>query len=737
MAATIISWPSSQDYNEAIQSPATNFADDDLRRGQAVTNALGIPLPCSGNFADVYQVRSPDGSRWAVKCFTREVPGLRERYQEIGTASARRQAALHRRFHLPGARHSRCRELVSGSQDGMGRGPYPQSVRRPRCRQAGHVGGAVANLGAHGAAPARPVSAHADLQHGNVLLVPDAGGKSLALKLIDYDGMFVPALAGNPSGEVGHAAYQHPQRFREGTYSPAVDRFPLLVVATALSALKAGGRALWEKYDNGDNLLFRQQDLEVPAKSMLFYDLLKLDDPPTRSLTENLIEATRKPLEETPLLEGLIPDGRPSPVPPKSEPATPAPVRVPEPIIASHPAPVERSQDASPRRRRRGNKAPLWIALGSAAAVVVVVVVVVRSGSGPKTPDSPPVAAKGPGGDDRPKDADKAKDTDPARKKDKTDTPEKPAPLPRLVAFPKLSLPERGAADLQVKVERQGYAGPIKVQVDNLPPGVTCQRLATIPAGESALRLEFRTDGTAAEGTATVEVIATADARTADRQTLSLVVPKSAASAKLPEPLPTTWKSLAPMPTARILLAAVTGPDAHIYAIGGENANGRLHTVEVYDPSTNKWTTVASMPTAPITWQPQWVRINSSTSSVALAARTSWKPTTQLPTSGPRSPPCLPPVMGWQPQQAPTVASTPSVEMDQAAPLIPWKPTIRPPIPGQRLPTCPPPASTSQPQRGRMVASMLSAGSKNPAASASILWKPTIPKRTVGLPSQA
>ncbi len=45
-------WPVSQDYNEAVQSPAANFADADLRSGQAVTNALGIPQPCSGNFAE-------------------------------------------------------------------------------------------------------------------------------------------------------------------------------------------------------------------------------------------------------------------------------------------------------------------------------------------------------------------------------------------------------------------------------------------------------------------------------------------------------------------------------------------------------------------------------------------------------------------------------------------------------------------------------------------------------------
>ncbi len=34
---------------------------------------------------------------------------------------------------------------------------------------------------------------HCDLQHGNVLLVPGASANMLALKLIDYDGMWVPA----------------------------------------------------------------------------------------------------------------------------------------------------------------------------------------------------------------------------------------------------------------------------------------------------------------------------------------------------------------------------------------------------------------------------------------------------------------------------------------------------------------------------------------------------------------
>src|SRR5437764_106846 len=130
-----MAWAEITDYNEAVQSPAQNFADADLRQGRPAVNALGWPLPCSGNFA-------------------------------------------------------------AGSKAG-----------------------------------------------------------ALAVKLIDYDGMFVPALAGQKSGEVGHANFQHPQRLREGSYGPEVDRFSHLVIYTALRCLAVVGRPLWERHDNGDNLL--------------------------------------------------------------------------------------------------------------------------------------------------------------------------------------------------------------------------------------------------------------------------------------------------------------------------------------------------------------------------------------------------------------------------------------------------------------------------------------------------
>src|SRR5262245_50219911 len=60
-----------------------------------------------------------------------------------------------------------------------------------------------------------------------------------------------------------------------------------------------------------------------------------------------------------------------------------------------------------------------------------------------------------------------------------------------------------------------------------------------------------------------------------------------------------TWATKAAMPGSRSDLAAATGPDGKIYAIGGLNAGGGiLATVEAYDPTNDTWATKAAMPTA-------------------------------------------------------------------------------------------------------------------------------------------
>jgi N-acetylneuraminic acid mutarotase len=61
-----------------------------------------------------------------------------------------------------------------------------------------------------------------------------------------------------------------------------------------------------------------------------------------------------------------------------------------------------------------------------------------------------------------------------------------------------------------------------------------------------------------------------------------------------------SWSTVASMPTARQGLAAASGPDGRVYAIGGTGAAldaPALPTVEVYTPTANSWATKPPLPT--------------------------------------------------------------------------------------------------------------------------------------------
>lgn len=58
-----------------------------------------------------------------------------------------------------------------------------------------------------------------------------------------------------------------------------------------------------------------------------------------------------------------------------------------------------------------------------------------------------------------------------------------------------------------------------------------------------------------------------------------------------------SWKSLAALPSATDELAAATGTDGTVYAIGGLNGSYDTGAVEAYHPTTDTWSAVASLPT--------------------------------------------------------------------------------------------------------------------------------------------
>jgi hypothetical protein len=186
--------------------------------------------------------------------------------------------------------------------------------------------------------------AHGDLQHGNILVTHGQ------LHLIDYDAMFVPAIAGLPQTGYGHRNYQHPQR-RRARFGSRVDRFSSIVIYTALIALSAD-RSLWPRFNDGENLLFRVHDFTSNGNSELFRALLA--NHATSGLAEVLLAACQMPVEQVPTLEQAIQAAAGTmpallPVPPReASPRRPLVIQPVPPPRPDGPPPAETPSSAPP-----------------------------------------------------------------------------------------------------------------------------------------------------------------------------------------------------------------------------------------------------------------------------------------------------------------------------------------------------------------------------------------------------
>jgi len=265
-----MAWPTGQDYNEAIQSPQTVFADADLKGGRAESNQHGFPRPRAGAFATVYRIEN-GGRAWAVRCFNRDTSDLQERYSAISGFLKRETLPYFAEFEYlqQGIR-------VKGTwypilkMEWLRGDPLNVYIEKHLKDSASllrlssdwlQMAKSLANAGI----------AHGDLQHGNVLLV---GSR---LKLIDYDGMYVPTLSGKLSNEMGQPNYQLPNRTAYD-YGPELDNFSEWVVLVSILALCADP-TLWKTFRGGDEcLLFRKNDFEKPATSQLFRALERSND---------------------------------------------------------------------------------------------------------------------------------------------------------------------------------------------------------------------------------------------------------------------------------------------------------------------------------------------------------------------------------------------------------------------------------------------------------------------------
>jgi hypothetical protein len=121
---------------------------------------------------------------------------------------------------------------------------------------------------------------HGDIQEGNII-IQDTNG-SPKVKLIDYDGMYIPDFQGKKQIERGRSEYQHPNR-TSFIFDEKIDRFSFWVILCALEALKFD-KTLWKEIMQGgfntlSNMLFSASDFSNPNQSKLFSRLENLNQP--------------------------------------------------------------------------------------------------------------------------------------------------------------------------------------------------------------------------------------------------------------------------------------------------------------------------------------------------------------------------------------------------------------------------------------------------------------------------
>ncbi|MCX8155436.1 MAG: hypothetical protein N3J91_03095 [Verrucomicrobiae bacterium] len=353
-----MNWPSHTDYQDAIQNPQVCFLEEELKTATVATDMLGMPRVMSGNFASVYELTTVNGKHYAIRCFVRQVANQQVRYNLL---TRHLQAVtlpwlVGFEFQLRGIRLRNelypivKMDWVAGTPMHM---YIEDHVQEPETllRLAEQWRVMMKDLRAN-------QIAHGDLQHGNVMCLPDG-----QFRLVDYDGMYVPAFGQGRSPELGHANYQHPRRTPD-YYDINLDNFAALVIYTSFLAL-AGEPALWQQFHTGDNLIFLANDFKDPRNSKVFARLKKHVDPRVQKLAAVLERACIWPIAQVPTFESTLdalasgslpePAAQPAPVsavpewlaavelparPTGTRPSPPAPVPASRPAAAPAPPPA-------------------------------------------------------------------------------------------------------------------------------------------------------------------------------------------------------------------------------------------------------------------------------------------------------------------------------------------------------------------------------------------------------------
>ena len=284
-------YPLISEYLAAIRDANDNL--DKLSHLVPVLDKYGEPYRSSGAFAVVFKMKDEQtGKCYALKCFTEEQEGRAEAYRQIAeelefvdSPYITSVKYLEKELFVD----SNCEDeefpvLLMDWIEGETMETYIAANYTDT-----HAMSMLCYRFCKMAAWLRSQSfAHGDIKPDNIMVRPDG-----TLTLVDYDGMFVPAMKGQKSPTIGTKDFSHPLHTIDD-FDETIDDFALASIALSLKAISLNP-SLLQTYGASDRLLFSAADYLDLSKSNTFIALQGLlADEEARTLMSMFLLASAK-----------------------------------------------------------------------------------------------------------------------------------------------------------------------------------------------------------------------------------------------------------------------------------------------------------------------------------------------------------------------------------------------------------------------------------------------------------
>ena len=265
-------YPLISEYVRAIQDASNNL--DELAHLVPVQDDHGEPYRSSGAFAVVFKMKDEQtGKCYALKCFTEEQEGRAEAYRQIAD-----ELEFVDSSYITSVKYLNKEVFVDSSCEGNEfpvllmdwiDGETMESYIAENYQDNYAMAMLCYRFCKMAAWLRSQPFAHGDIKPDNIMVRPDGN-----LTLVDYDGMFVPAMKGQKSPTIGTKDFSHPLRTIDD-FDETIDDFALASIALSLKAISLKP-SLLDEYGAADRLLFSAEDYRDLSKSTVLAALQEL-----------------------------------------------------------------------------------------------------------------------------------------------------------------------------------------------------------------------------------------------------------------------------------------------------------------------------------------------------------------------------------------------------------------------------------------------------------------------------